>query len=130
LGGVTEEFMKFLRNDSALKQRRKELRRNQTDAEKAIWTHLRNRQFYGVRFFRQYSVGPYILDFYCPSVKLGIELDGGQHLQRESLEYDAARTEYLTAHGINVIRFWNNEVLLNINGVLVKLAERVSPKTE
>jgi very-short-patch-repair endonuclease len=119
--------MKFLKNDSALKQRRQELRRNQTDAEKAIWTHLKNRQFCSARFFRQYSIGPYILDFYCPSLKLAVELDGGQHLQRKSREYDAARTEYLKVHGIEVLRFWNNEVLSNIDGVLARLAERVTP---
>jgi len=119
--------MKFLRNDSALKQCRQALRHNQTDTEKAIWKHLRNRQFYRIRFFRQYSIGPYILDIYCPSAKLAIELDGGQHLQNESREYDAARTEYLKAHGIDVMRFWNNEVLLNIEGVLTRLAEKITP---
>jgi len=68
--------MKYLQNDPALKQRRRELRRNQTDAEKALWAYLRNKQFYGMKFFRQYSIGPYILDFYCPNMKLAVELDG------------------------------------------------------
>jgi very-short-patch-repair endonuclease len=58
--------MKYIRNDPLLKQRRKELRRNQTEAEKTFWMHVRNRRFYGMKFFRQYSAGPYILDFYCP----------------------------------------------------------------
>lgn len=73
--------MKFVRNDPVLKQRRRELRRNQTDAGKALWMKVRNRQLFGLRFFRQYSIGPYILDFYCPMEKLAIELDGGQHNQ-------------------------------------------------
>lgn len=119
--------MKFTLNDPVLKQRRQELRRDQTDAEKALWDHIRNRQFYGIRFCRQYSVGPYILDFYCPPLKLAIELDGGQHAQDDNQEYDAARSAYLKTQGINVIRFWNHEVLQDIEGVLTLMAERITP---
>jgi very-short-patch-repair endonuclease len=61
-----------------------------------------------MEFFRQYSIGPYILDFYCPALKLAVELDGGQHNQCESKAYDAARSEYLKLQGIEVMRFWNN----------------------
>ncbi len=119
--------MKFLRNDPTLKQRRRELRRNQTNAEMALWAKVRNKQFFGMRFFRQYSIGPYILDFYCPTVKLAVELDGGQHNQSDNREYDAARSEYLKAQGIDVMRFWNNEVLLDVQSVLYKLALKVTP---
>ena len=119
--------MKFLRNDPTLKQRRRELRRNQTNAEMALWAKVRNKQFFGMRFFRQYSIGPYILDFYCPTVKLVVELDGGQHNQSDNREYDAARSEYLKAQGIDVMRFWNNEVLLDVQSVLSKLALKVTP---
>ena len=119
--------MKFLRNDPTLKQRRRELRRNQTNAEMALWAKVRNKQFFGMRFFRQYSIGPYILDFYCPTVKLAVELDGGQHNQSDNREYDAGRSEYLKAQGIDVMRFWNNEVLLDVQSVLSKLALRVTP---
>ena len=62
--------MRFLRNDPTLKQRRRELRRNQSDAERAFWAKVRDKQFFGMKFFRQYSVGPYILDFYCPTSPL------------------------------------------------------------
>jgi len=119
--------MKFLRNDPTLKQRRRELRRNQTEAEKVLWAHLRNRQFYDMKFFRQYSIGPYILDFYCPTMKLAVELDGGQHNQCENKEYDSARSEYLKARAIDVIRFWNHEVLLEIQSVLAELVLKVTP---
>jgi very-short-patch-repair endonuclease len=119
--------MKFLRNDPTLKRLRRELRRNQTDAERAFWAKVRNKQFSGMRFFRQYSIGPYILDFYCPTVKLAVELDGGQHNQTYGREYDAARSEYLKAQGIGVIRFWDNEVLVDIQSVLSKLALIVTP---
>jgi very-short-patch-repair endonuclease len=119
--------MEFLRNDPILKQRRRELRRNQSDAERALWAKVRNKQFFGMKFFRQYSIGPYILDFYCPTVKLAVELDGGQHNQSDNREYDAARSEYLKTQGIDVMRFWNNEVLLDIESVLSKLALKVTP---
>jgi very-short-patch-repair endonuclease len=119
--------MKFLRNDLTLKQRRRELRRNQTDAERALWAKVRNKQFFGIRFFRQYSIGPYIVDFYCPTMKLAVELDGGQHGQSDSRENDSARSEYLRTQGIDVMRFWDNEVLLDIESVLSKLAPKVTP---
>jgi len=119
--------MKIPRNDPALKQRRQELRRNQTDAEKTLWRHVCNRQFFGPRFFRQYSIGPYILDFYCPAIKLAVELDGGQHLQSENREYDEARSKYLQDQGIHVIRFWNHDVSLDIQSVMNKLEEKITP---
>src|SRR5512139_3004833 len=119
--------MKFLRNDPILKQRRRELRRNQSDAERALWAKIRNKQFFGMKFFRQYSIGPYILDFYCPTVKLAVELDGGQHNQSEKRERDVSRSEYLKAQGVDVMRFWNNEVLLDIQSVLSELALKVTP---
>ena len=77
-----------IRNRASLKARRKELRKNQTDSENRVWQRLRNRQVNKLKFFRQYSFGIYILDFYCPEIRLAIELDGGQHLQEESQEYD------------------------------------------
>ncbi|ABQ28261.1 endonuclease domain-containing protein [Geotalea uraniireducens] len=119
--------MKFLRNDPSLKERRRELRRNQTEAEKIFWAHVRNGQFHGLKFFRQYSVGPYILDFYSPFNKLAVELDGGQHNQAEIREYDAARSEYLNAHGIEVLRFWNHDVLLDVQSVLSRVEEKLTP---
>ncbi len=116
--------MEPLRNAPILKQRRQDLRRNQTEAEKIFWTHVRSKQFLGLKFFRQYSVGHYILDFYCPKLKLAIELDGGQHAQDDNQEYDVARAEYLKMQGIEIMRFWNNEVLKNINGILASIKGR------
>jgi very-short-patch-repair endonuclease len=117
--------MKYIHNDPDLKHRRSELRKNQTDAEKAFWAQVRNRQFHGMRFHRQYSIGPYILDFYCPEIKTAIELDGGQHNETEGKAHDAIRSEYIQAQGIDVLRFWNNEVLLNMQGVLAKVEEKI-----
>lgn len=80
-----------------------------------------------MKFIRQYSAGPYILDFYCPDMRVAVELDGGQHNESGGKAYDAARTEYLQAHGIDVLRFWDTDVLLNIYGVLARVEERVIP---
>jgi very-short-patch-repair endonuclease len=92
------------------------LRHNQTDAERALWFHLRDRRLNGLKFRRQMPLGSYVVDFCCESVRLIVELDGGQHALRE-LE-DAARTVALEAFGYAVLRFWNNDVLNNIDGVL------------
>lgn len=119
--------MKFLRNDPTVKHRRRELRHNQTEAEKALWQRIRNRLLYGMKFFRQYSIGPYILDFYCSEMKLAIELDGGQHNECEHKEYDVARSEYLKTQGIEVIRFWNYEVLANMSDVLARIEVVANP---
>ncbi len=115
--------MKHTCNNKKLKQRRCELRVNQTDAEKCLWMKLRNRQLNGLKFYRQYSFDMYILDFYSPEIRLVIELDGGQHAEHEKIEYDEARTEYLKAHEIHVIRFWNNEVMKNLDGVLDRIID-------
>ena len=119
--------MKAVRNTPLLKQRRRDLRHNQTEAEKVFWKHVRSKQFQGLKFFRQYSIGPYILDFYCPKINISIELDGGGHNEDDQREYDAVRTEYLEEQGIEVLRFWNHDVLQNINGILNRMAERITP---
>ena len=115
--------MPTLLNRSNLKSRRKALRRNQTPAEKLLWEKLKNHQFYGYKFFRQYSVGPFILDFYCPKMKVGIELDGGHHALRENEVYDIERSQFLESKSVFIVRFWNHEVIQNLDGVLLKLKE-------
>lgn len=91
------------------------LRRDMTEVEKALWSRLRRAQLEGFKFVRQFPLGPYIADFACRSAKLVIELDGGQHADSTT---DAARTRLIEAHGYRVIRFWNNDVYSNIEGVL------------
>ena len=115
--------MKFTYNSPHQKNRRRILRRNQSDAERLIWHYLRSKQFYGLKFFRQYGIGLYILDFYCPERRLAIEIDGGQHAKENQEIIDSKRTEYLKSRNIIVVRFWNNEVLDNIDGVLEKIKE-------
>ena len=96
--------------------RSRELRRNMTDAEQRLWSHLRARQTAGVRFNTQFPIGPFICDFAFRRARLIIEVDGGQHDAKAA--EDASRTEYLASRGYRVIRFWNNEVLENIEGVV------------
>ena len=118
--------MKYIYNEQKLRERRKGLRRSQTEAEKLLWNKLRGRQIHGLKFYRQFSVGGYILDFFCPQIKLAVELDGGQHAEEENKEYDAIRTDYFKGIGIEVLRFWNNEVMKNIEGVLQVIEERLN----
>jgi len=96
-------------------QRRRNLRVNSTDAENALWHALRNRQVAGHKFVRQFSIGPYIADFVCREKALVIEVDGGQH---DESGKDVIRTAFLNREGHAVLRFWNNEVLTNREGVL------------
>jgi very-short-patch-repair endonuclease len=96
----------------------RDLRSNMTDAEQILWRCLRRKQIGGFRFRRQHPFERFVLDFYCCDAKLAIELDGGQHNEPAVKDHDEARTALLEKHGIQVIRFWNNEILLNIEGVL------------
>jgi lysyl-tRNA synthetase class 2 len=92
------------------------LRRNQTDAERAIWFRLRDRRLGGWKFKRQVCIDKYIVDFACCDARIIIEIDGGQHVERR--DYDDNRTRILEAMGYLVLRFWNNEVLSNTEGVV------------
>ena len=103
------------RSNPQTKHRAIELRKESTLAEQKLWARIRNDQL-GVTFRRQHAIGSYIPDFCCPKAKLIIELDGSQHL--EQVEYDAKRTKYLESLGYKVIRFWNKDVMKDIDGVI------------
>src|SRR6266508_3444478 len=94
---------------STLSIRAKRLRRDETDAERKLWVHLRNRQMNSAKFRRQQPIGRYIVDFFCPEQRLVIELDGGHHA--DQIQADQRRTESLIRAGYRVLRFWDNEVL-------------------
>ena len=98
------------------KQHARDLRRDMTDAERILWRQLRKNQILGFRFRRQHPIGPYIADFACVDARLMIEIDGGQHAQQG--DYDTARTDWLSSQGYKVLRFWNNEILTNLDGVM------------
>ncbi|MBI1252066.1 MAG: DUF559 domain-containing protein [Alphaproteobacteria bacterium] len=94
--------------------RARSLRRSMTAPEVSLWQYLR-REGLGVPFRKQHPFGAYVLDFYCAPLKLAIELDGSQHIERA--DHDARRTAFLNEHGVEVLRFWNNDVMQKIDGV-------------
>ncbi|WP_096358830.1 endonuclease domain-containing protein [Variibacter gotjawalensis] len=104
------------------------LRRAPSEAEKRVWKLVRRQQLDGLGFRRQHAVGPYVLDFYCPSLQIALEIDGGQHAAPHCVEYDSRRTAWLGARGIEVIRFWNNDVLSNIEGVWTVLMQAIDAR--
>ena len=99
------------------------LRRSSTDAELRLWGVLRSRDLLGYKFRRQYSVGPFVVNFCCPAKKLLIELDGGQHL--ENVAYDERRTAFLRSKGFRVLRFWDHDVLQDTDAVLHSITEEL-----
>ena len=90
-----------------------------TDAEQAIWKHLRGRRFADLKFRRQFPIGPYIADFCCVERKLVVELDGGQHVSQRA--YDDEREEFIETQGFRVIRFWNDVVLRETDTVIAQI---------
>jgi very-short-patch-repair endonuclease len=103
--------------------RAQRLRHELTDAERKLWSVLRNRQLQGAKFRRQQPIGPFIADFVCQNGRLVIEADGGQH--SDSLA-DARRTAFLESKGYRVLRFWNNDILNNVDGVAQVIAKALS----
>jgi len=97
----------------------REMRNNPTSQEKTFWSIVKNRQFFGYRFLRQYCIGNYIVDFICKEKKIVIEIDGSQHT--EFADYDNERTQYLNSLGYKIVRFWNNEIDNDIEGVYSKM---------
>jgi very-short-patch-repair endonuclease len=100
--------------NTLIQQRARTLRSNSTDTERYLWQRLRGKQVAGSRIRRQVPIGPYIADFVCLEAKLVVEVDGSQH----GGDYDQTRDQVIQSHGFLVLRFWNNEVLQNIDGVL------------
>ncbi|NKB48270.1 MAG: DUF559 domain-containing protein [Alphaproteobacteria bacterium] len=105
----------------------RKLRRETTVAEAHLWKHLRNRNLAGLKFRRQHPIGRYIADFCCEEEKLVVELDGGQHAG--DADRDEERTRYIEKFGYRVVRYWNSEVLSNIDGVLADIRIRAQDIT-
>lgn len=109
-----------------LKVRRAALRSNPPEPERVLWQHLRSAQL-GIKFRRQHSIGSFILDFYAPTMRLAIELDGESHyISNNSRTHDAQRDAVLAAHGVTTLRFTNEEVTRNIEGVITRIQERIA----
>lgn len=112
--------MKWVHNTQSLRERRRELRKNQTKAEKILWSELRNGKL-GVKFKRQHSIGGYIADFYCQKYKLIVELDGKIHEQPENAKNDQVRDRHFKELEYKILRFKNDEIESNIKKVLGKI---------
>ncbi|MEK7635398.1 MAG: DUF559 domain-containing protein [Patescibacteria group bacterium] len=110
-------------NNQNQKERRRELRKNQTEAEKLLWQKIRGRKINNLKFHRQFSIGPYIVDFFCPQIRLAVELDGEQH--KDSVVYDKERGSFLKDKDIVTIRFWNYEVLNDLEKVLERIKKEI-----
>ena len=107
-------------------ERSRRLRRDSTNTESKLWRRLKSRQLYGLKFVRQEPVGPFTVDFVCREQRLVVEVDGGQHADSK---HDVERDRWLADHGYRVLRFWNNDVLGNIDGVLETIAIALSVDT-
>ena len=113
-------------NKSQQKAQRRGLRKNMPKAEQVLWSALKNKQLNGSKFRRQYSIENYILDFYCPQAKLAIEVDGPTHFRESAIQKDQKRTLHLKSYNIQIIRFTNNEIYENLEGVIGKIIEVLS----
>ncbi len=115
--------MRSLRNAGKRVQRARRLRRDVTEAERRLWWHLRRLPAEGSHFRRQATIGPYFADFACHATRLVIELDGGRHNRDAHARRDATRESYLRDNGYRVLRFWNNDVMQNLDGVPLVILE-------
>ena len=122
--------MQQIHNREALKARRRELRHSLTPAEASLWKSLQRSQLCGKKFRRQHSVGPFILDFYCPECRLAVELDGQTHFNPPAWEHDGDRTEYLKELNIRVLRFENRDVFEHLDWVLREISSQLSASPE
>ena len=113
-----------------MKERRQELRRATTKAERLLWARIRNKQINQSKFRRQYSINAYVVDFYSPENKLAVEIDGSSHDREDAIEYDKARQEEIEALGIRVVRFTNHDVLSNLDTVIKQLGEIITEKNQ
>jgi very-short-patch-repair endonuclease len=116
-------------NQLGNKKFRQKNRNNMPEAEKKLWFKIRKKQL-GVRFRRQHGIGPFIVDFYAPSLKLVIEIDGDTHFEPGAERQDQKRESFLTRHNLTILRFTNNDVYNNLDGVLEKIHDTISQLSE
>ena len=117
-------------NDKKDIEKRKISRKNSTNTEKIIWNILRNRKLSGYKFKRQYSIDRFVVDFYCPELKLAIEIDGEIHDSKESFEYDRVREKFIQELRIKIIRFRNDEVYDNLESVVTEIKNNLIQSTD
>ena len=106
-----------------LKANSRSLRKKSTPQEILLWSRIKNRNFHNLKFRRQHVISKYIVDFICLEKKIIVELDGLQHKREKDMKYDANRNNYLKNLGFTILRFWNNEINENLEGVMLKIEE-------
>ena len=111
-------------NKKSEQEKRRELRKNMTKAEVLLWLELKNKKL-GVRFLRQFSIKAFVVDFYCPEIKLALEIDGATHITREEIKYDKQRQEYIESLSIKFLRFDNIEIYYDMFNVLEKIKAKI-----
>lgn len=111
-------------NPKQTKKLRQHLRNNMTETEVMLWSRLKGKQLLGYKVRRQYGVGNYVIDFYCPQLKLGIEVDGESHFTRKGLNHDKNRDDYISNEGIELIRVTTTDINDNLDGVVEYLARK------
>ena len=111
-------------NKKSEQEKRRSLRKNMTYCEKIVWSNLRERQL-GYRFLRQYSVDHFVIDFYCPELKLAVELDGASHNNPEQIEYDIKRQKYLEEFNIKFVRIKDEDLFGNTNQAFMKIENTI-----
>jgi very-short-patch-repair endonuclease len=117
-------------NRQAEKEKRQSLRNSLPPAELILWSRLKNRQICTQKFRRQFSIGPYVVDFYCPALKLAIEIDGDSHFQPGEQEKDRTRQQFIESTGVQFLRFRNVEVRENLHGVLEAIYRKIQALNE
>ena len=114
-------------NKPTEKEKRRRLRNNAPAAETVLWSRLRRKHVHGYKFRRQYSVGPYVIDFYCPALKLAVEIDGDSHFVADAVTQDKQRQDYIESFGVQFLRFTNEQVYRNLDHVLETIAAKAQP---
>ena len=115
-----------IRGQASYLDLKRRLRSDMTGPETRLWSRLRARQLQGLKFRRQHGIGPYIVDFYCPEQSLVIEVDGDSHADADQMLKDQLRDRYFQSLGLRVIRYFNDDIVKNLDGVLEHLTERLS----
>jgi very-short-patch-repair endonuclease len=118
----------MLRYNENLKDRARQLRKNMTDSESVLWSRVRRKQLMGIQFYRQKSIGKYIVDFFAPRIELVLEVDGSQHMGSNQLQRDQKREEYFAGLGLKVLRFNSNEVLIETDAVVEVIFQAINEK--
>ncbi len=116
----------MLNYNANLKDKARQLRKNLTDSEKALWSRLRNKQLLDIQFYRQKPIGEHIVDFFAPTAKLVVEVDGSQHMAGNHLQEDGIRDAYLTSLGLKVLRFNSREVLKESDAVVEAIYRKIT----